>query len=172
MRAKVLPIEESIHVPLFVRYKPWFNDSIVMDNDLVELIDIPSTLIDLIGVEDTFGFEGHSLRLIAEPDTLRKFARYEFGGDDDPGDTGFDVPDIRGIRSFDHLYTRAKCNCYEEEFYDFSSDPFQQTNQILNPEYQELINYFRNVLDSMLICLLYTSPSPRDCTRSRMPSSA
>jgi N-acetylglucosamine-6-sulfatase len=153
MRAKVLPIEESIHVPMFVRYKPWFNDSIVMDNDLVELIDIPSTILDLIGVEDTFGFEGHSLRLIAEPDTLRKFARYEFGGDDDPGDTGFDVPDIRGIRSFDHLYTRAECNCYEEEFYDFSSDPFQQTNQILNPEYQELINYFRNVLDSMLIAV-------------------
>ena len=49
MRAKVLPIEESIHVPMFVRYKPWFNDSIVMDNDLVELIDIPSTILDLIG---------------------------------------------------------------------------------------------------------------------------
>ena len=33
-----------------------------------------------------------------------------------------------------------------------------------------------NVVDSMeeqsLLCLLYTSPSPRDRTRSRMPSSA
>ena len=27
-------------------------------------------------------------------------------------------------------------------------------------------------LDSLLVCLLYTSPSPRDRTRSRMPSSA
>ena len=27
-------------------------------------------------------------------------------------------------------------------------------------------------LDNMQICLLYTSPSPRDRTRSRMPSSA
>ena len=28
------------------------------------------------------------------------------------------------------------------------------------------------VTDNLLICLLYTSPSPRDRTRSRMPSSA
>ena len=28
------------------------------------------------------------------------------------------------------------------------------------------------VLDNLYICLLYTSPSPRDRTRSRMPSSA
>ena len=32
-------------------------------------------------------------------------------------------------------------------------------------------NALRN-LDKMTTCLLYTSPSPRDRTRSRMPSSA
>ena len=30
----------------------------------------------------------------------------------------------------------------------------------------------KTVDDSTLVCLLYTSPSPRDRTRSRMPSSA
>ena len=30
----------------------------------------------------------------------------------------------------------------------------------------------RNIKECLLICLLYTSPSPRDRTRSRMPSSA
>ena len=34
-----------------------------------------------------------------------------------------------------------------------------------------LINHFR-INDKLYICLLYTSPSPRDRTRSRMPSSA
>ena len=29
-----------------------------------------------------------------------------------------------------------------------------------------------NFIDGLIICLLYTSPSPRDRTRSRMPSSA
>ena len=30
----------------------------------------------------------------------------------------------------------------------------------------------RNVFNNFISCLLYTSPSPRDRTRSRMPSSA
>ena len=36
------------------------------------------------------------------------------------------------------------------------------------------INIMRRILQSMgcEVCLLYTSPSPRDRTRSRMPSSA
>ena len=32
--------------------------------------------------------------------------------------------------------------------------------------------FFTSLLTVLLICLLYTSPSPRDRTRSRMPSSA
>ena len=35
-----------------------------------------------------------------------------------------------------------------------------------------LMNYMENNLGKNTICLLYTSPSPRDRTRSRMPSSA
>ena len=29
-----------------------------------------------------------------------------------------------------------------------------------------------NLIEQFILCLLYTSPSPRDRTRSRMPSSA
>ena len=32
--------------------------------------------------------------------------------------------------------------------------------------------YAAAIIIALLICLLYTSPSPRDRTRSRMPSSA
>ena len=41
--------------------------------------------------------------------------------------------------------------------------------------YQDLINFTLNYTPNMkqiIDCLLYTSPSPRDRTRSRMPSSA
>ena len=31
---------------------------------------------------------------------------------------------------------------------------------------------FQTLADALKYCLLYTSPSPRDCDRSRMPSSA
>ena len=39
----------------------------------------------------------------------------------------------------------------------------------------KISNCYKNItqlLKSAIICLLYTSPSPRDRTRSRMPSSA
>ena len=41
----------------------------------------------------------------------------------------------------------------------------------VNPEQMELAR-LRAELARVKICLLYTSPSPRDRTRSRMPSSA
>ena len=38
--------------------------------------------------------------------------------------------------------------------------------------YATLESYLTSVYEAYLSCLLYTSPSPRDRTRSRMPSSA
>ena len=35
-----------------------------------------------------------------------------------------------------------------------------------------LVAIIAALLDQGIVCLLYTSPSPRDCDRSRMPSSA
>ena len=37
---------------------------------------------------------------------------------------------------------------------------------------QSLLNDLENILEESKTCLLYTSPSPRDGTSSRMPSSA
>ena len=42
--------------------------------------------------------------------------------------------------------------------------------EIMGNAYDRLIRY--DVNDPSKLCLLYTSPSPRDRTRSRMPSSA
>ena len=36
----------------------------------------------------------------------------------------------------------------------------------------DILDYPKTVVEGTGICLLYTSPSPRDSTRSRMPSSA
>ena len=56
----------------------------------------------------------------------------------------------------------------------------QPTATVIASRYDEVIELGKQVLDSRAfrvfgsydICLLYTSPSPRDRTRSRMPSSA
>ena len=45
-------------------------------------------------------------------------------------------------------------------------------NVRLTEEHWEVINYFREYYEDYNICLLYTSPSPRDQRGSRMPSSA
>ena len=61
--------------------------------------------------------------------------------------------------------------------FDFP-DPNQELNAQINPPLFAWVieNLLRNALDAMdgkgKICLLYTSPSPRDLSTSRMPSSA
>ena len=62
-----------------------------------------------------------------------------------------------------------------------SRDPWGRNNNP-PPDIDELIKKFRAQINSIFgggsgdggggICLLYTSPSPRDMRRSRMPSSA
>ena len=45
--------------------------------------------------------------------------------------------------------------------------------KIYDDDVRELIlNLPKNIFDEVYICLLYTSPSPRDVEESRMPSSA
>ena len=57
---------------------------------------------------------------------------------------------------------------YYEEFVELNQDNLKNGSELhLGREY--IIPY---AADSYKNCLLYTSPSPRDRTRSRMPSSA
>ena len=44
--------------------------------------------------------------------------------------------------------------------------------ELVEMEIRELLDSYDFPGDDIPICLLYTSPSPRDCLLSRMPSSA
>ena len=46
----------------------------------------------------------------------------------------------------------------------------KQTGQ--RKKYYSILNTSKSIIQTLCSCLLYTSPSPRDRTRSRMPSSA
>ena len=52
-----------------------------------------------------------------------------------------------------------------------NSEPYalQNIGDMMSPEFSENCII---IIDPSMPCLLYTSPSPRDRTRSRMPSSA
>jgi len=156
MRAKALPLDESIHVPLFVRYPTWFPEPVVIDNEILELIDIPKTLLNVAGIEDTFNFVGHSIKDLAEPDTMRHYAFYIYEGS--LPTAVFDVPDLRGVRGFNEAFYYSNCDCFTEEYYDFNADPQQNQNQILNPDYYQKVIEYRQILDSMRLSYNDTMP--------------
>ena len=61
----------------------------------------------------------------------------------------------------------------EKENRDDESNVLDAYRLIINdPEIVELIDDDQNLKEVFQVCLLYTSPSPRDLARSRMPSSA
>ena len=62
----------------------------------------------------------------------------------------------------DHLQKHRSCSGYGVELADTNVQACVQRG----------VNVLQLNLDQGLTCLLYTSPSPRDRTRSRMPSSA
>ena len=49
-------------------------------------------------------------------------------------------------------------------------DEFSSFARLPDPDLKN--NNISNIISEVVSCLLYTSPSPRDRTRSRMPSSA
>ena len=65
------------------------------------------------------------------------------------------------------------CSEYAEGFIDEMTHQFEILGESMDPSiyYQTDAPYYRRITQ-ISFCLLYTSPSPRDRTRSRMPSSA
>ena len=55
---------------------------------------------------------------------------------------------------------------------DFSSTVFVNSNTDTFVNASVSGNYMKLITKDIMICLLYTSPSPRDRQKSRMPSSA
>ena len=88
---------------------------------------------------------------------------------------------ISNLKHGGNVYANAKkLNLLPSEIIDASAslvpfDPPQILIDSINAEIKNLgFRYYpeRNLSDLKEICLLYTSPSPRDQAKSRMPSSA
>ena len=84
-----------------------------------------------------------------------------------------EVFDMYGIEFKDHPDLRRILTDYGFKGHPLRKDfPLTGHNEVRYSEEDKKVIYEPVKLEQNYSCLLYTSPSPRDCDRSRMPSSA
>src|SRR4030095_3094183 len=140
--AKEIALEESIRLPVFIRYPKWFNAGTVVTDEIASNIDFAPTFLELAGIPDTFGMDGLSLHSLVTHEASRKQFLYEVAGIGP-------VPGIRAVRSLQYKYIYNYCTHTAEEFYDLVNDPNENDNLINNSSYSVLIDSFRAVMDSL-----------------------
>ncbi|MEO6169243.1 MAG: sulfatase-like hydrolase/transferase [Chitinophagales bacterium] len=136
---KQLAHEESIHVPIFMRYPPLIPAGTVVNDQIALNLDIAPTILDFAGIEDTFGMQGLSMLKLANGSETRSEMMYEFFNKDC-------VPDTRGVRSLSYKYIQYYCPEATEEFFDLILDPKENTNLVNDPAYAVLVNQYRDKL--------------------------
>lgn len=146
---KRLPYEESIHIPLFVRYPAWFPAGSVISNNFSLNIDIAPTILDAAGITNTYNMDGVSLHSLYNGQINRHEFMYEyiFYGD------YMTTPSIRAVRDFHYKYIKSFCPTATEQFFDLQTDPHENTNLINNSSYASLISQYRLRLDSFRTAL-------------------
>lgn len=160
LQGKGLAQDESIRLPLFIRYPKWFAPGSVISNEEAANFDIAPTMLELAGIPDTFGMDGMSLHKLYKHDVSRKLFFYEFGG------TGNLVPPLRSVRSLQYKYNYYYCNSTTEEFFDLVNDPSENENLISNPAYSALIQSYREKLDSLRTAFGDYEPAEIPCSLS------
>ncbi|MEO6166131.1 MAG: sulfatase-like hydrolase/transferase [Chitinophagales bacterium] len=136
---KQLAYEESIKIPIFMRYPGLIPAGEQVTDNLAMNIDIAPTILDFAGIEDTFGMQGVSLLKMMNNTVKRKEMLYEFFNKDC-------LPDIRAVRSFDFKYVKYNCNQVTEELFDLVNDPYELTNLVNQAAYAPVLQQYRDKL--------------------------
>ncbi len=146
---KEVVLEESIHVPMFIRYPKWFAPGTVINDEISVNIDIAPTILEAAEIPDTFNMDGISMKELANHTQHRNLLFYEyfFRESCNPSETA--------VRDFNYKYISNDCASTTEEFYDLVNDPHENTNKINTSSYSALINEYRSKLDSMKIATGY-----------------
>ncbi|MEO6167461.1 MAG: sulfatase-like hydrolase/transferase, partial [Chitinophagales bacterium] len=157
LHLKLLAYEESMHVPLFIRYPPWFAPGTVIENEITANIDLAPTLLEAAGIRDTFQMDGESVHSLANGTTHRPYFFFEH-----IPNTGVSWEAVRSLR---YKYIYHFCSNQTEEFFDLLNDPGENTNLIFDPAYDVLIDRYRFLRDSLRIATDDTvNPSPGGCS--------
>jgi N-acetylglucosamine-6-sulfatase len=138
---KTVPYEESIRVPLVLRYDPL--TAVARSDARIALnIDFAPTAAEIAGV-DAPGADGHSLLPLLSPPpiTWRRDFLVEHIGFRDP------APTYCAVRNAARTYVQYRSGF--EELYDLSADAYQRWNRARNPSRRRTIVTFRNRIRSL-----------------------
>jgi len=126
---KKVPYEESIRVPMIVRYDPLTRGRRVSDGRLVINTDVTATALDAAGVEPPYRLEARSLLPALSGRARPRRTAILVEHYDPPGANGY-VPTYCAVRTRRHAYVRydADADPVNEELYDVRRDPYQLRN--------------------------------------------
>jgi N-acetylglucosamine-6-sulfatase len=143
LRGKQIPQDESLRLPMFIRYPAWYNPNTKITDEMVMNIDIAPTLLDAAGFNNPVAMDGWSIHEITTGVKHRKEFLYEFFNKEEC------TPTMHAVRSFEYKYIYNSCDNIVEEFYDLVNDSLENYNKINDPSYQALIQTYRLKLDSL-----------------------
>lgn len=149
LRKKRFAYEESMHTPLFIRYPAWFTPGTVVQNEFSLNLDLFPTILAAASVPGIFNYDGLSLHDLASGLVHRKEFLFQYFFDT----VKPEIPDFRAIRDLQYKYIRSSCDQPTEEFFDLAIDPKEDSNQIFNPLYYNLIELYRDKLDSLRLSI-------------------
>jgi hypothetical protein len=154
LSGKQRPYQESLGLPCYIRYKPWFTGGTVLDSFMFQAIDVGPTILDAANVKDS-AFKaqqmGKSLRVRVKQkksDTIFYYETihlaFELRKPTDP-------PSFRGVRTFSFNYAKYQCDSSTEELFDLKKDPGETQNVAHNSSYKRALTRFRFLLDSLSV---------------------
>ncbi|MFI5135623.1 MAG: sulfatase-like hydrolase/transferase [Chitinophagales bacterium] len=145
---KELALDESIRLPMFIRYPKWFAPHTQIDSEFVMNIDIAPTLLDAAGIPDTFGMDGTSIRAFVDGEAHRRQLFYEFfyRGANSPCN-----PTFTAVRDFKYIYIQNGCTSSIDEFYDLTKDSLENENLINAPNYFAKIDSYKTILANLKV---------------------
>ncbi|MEX2564462.1 MAG: sulfatase-like hydrolase/transferase [Cyclobacteriaceae bacterium] len=140
---KWLMYDNSVRVPLMV-YDPRVSNH-VDSEEMAANVDIPSTILDLAGVEIPANYQGKSLMPVVrgeeklDRDTVLIEHLWDF----------VNIPPSEGLRTAEWKYFRYVNDKSIEELYHLADDPKEINNLAKDPKHAAKLQAFRKKLDAI-----------------------
>jgi N-acetylglucosamine-6-sulfatase len=148
LSGKELALEQSIRIPMFIRYPKWFPEGTVVSDQMALNIDIGPTMLDAAGIDATpYNLDGTSMRALYNGTETRTELFYEHfnRGAEECN------PTFNAISDFSYKYVQNACTTSADEFYDLTIDSLENFNFINDPDYFELIDEYKAKLEQLKI---------------------